>query len=100
MKDLNDLYIFSLIVEHGGLSKVEEKTGISKSKLSRRLSTLEKNLNIKLLQRDSRQVKMTAIGEQIYQYVQSMLKEAQNVYDLIDQCQEEPIGTINVSVPI
>ncbi|KQE20598.1 hypothetical protein APD39_14790 [Acinetobacter pittii] len=94
MKDLNDLYIFSLIVEHGGLSKVEEKTGISKSKLSRRLSTLEKNLNIKLLQRDSRQVKMTAIGEQIYQYVQSMLKEAQNVYDLIDQCQEEPIGVV------
>jgi len=100
MKDLNDLYIFSLIVEHGGLSKVEEKTGISKSKLSRRLSILEKNLNIKLLQRDSRQVKLTAIGEQIYQNVQSMLKEAQTVYDLIDQCQEEPIGTINVSVPI
>ena len=31
MKDLNDLYIFALIVEHGGLSKVEEKTDISKS---------------------------------------------------------------------
>ena len=45
MKDLNDLYIFALIVEHGGLSKVEQKTGISKSKLSRRLSNLEKNLN-------------------------------------------------------
>ncbi|CAM0705206.1 hypothetical protein MASRES_GEN12946_11290 [Acinetobacter baumannii] len=40
MKDLNDLYIFALIVEHGGLSKVEQKTGISKSKLSRRLSNL------------------------------------------------------------
>lgn len=25
MKDLNDLYIFALIVEHGGLSKVEQK---------------------------------------------------------------------------
>ena len=31
MKDLNDLYIFTLIVEHGGLSKVEQKTDISKS---------------------------------------------------------------------
>ncbi|EOH6309085.1 TPA: hypothetical protein ACNHZ0_003465 [Acinetobacter baumannii] len=31
MKDLNDLYIFALIVEHGGLSKVEQKTGISNS---------------------------------------------------------------------
>ncbi|MGV2456379.1 hypothetical protein [Acinetobacter seifertii] len=31
MKDLNDLYIFTLIVKHGGLSKVEEKTDISKS---------------------------------------------------------------------
>ncbi|WP_369813112.1 LysR family transcriptional regulator [Acinetobacter baumannii] len=38
---------------------------MSKSKLSRRLSNLEKNLNVKLLQRDSRQIKLTAIGEQI-----------------------------------
>ncbi|HAV2717913.1 LysR substrate-binding domain-containing protein [Acinetobacter baumannii] len=100
MKDLNDLYIFALIVEHGGLSKVEQKTGISKSKLSRRLSNLEKNLNVKLLQRDSRQIKLTAIGEQIYQYVQSMLLEAQTVYDLIDQLRGEPIGSITVSIPI
>ncbi|MCK0786573.1 LysR family transcriptional regulator [Acinetobacter pittii] len=60
---------------------------MSKSKLSRRLSNLEKNLNVKLLQRDSRQIKLTAIGEQIYQYVQSMLLEAQTVYDLIDPSQ-------------
>ncbi|MFW1920240.1 LysR family transcriptional regulator, partial [Acinetobacter baumannii] len=69
-------------------------------KLSRRLSNLEKNLNVKLLQRDSRQIKLTAIGEQIYQYVQSMLLEAQTVYDLIDQLRGEPIGSITVSIPI
>lgn len=100
MKDLNDLYIFALIVEHGGFSKVEQKTGIHKSKLSRRLATLEKNLNVKLLQRDARQIKLTAIGEQVYQYVQSMLLEAQTVYDIIEQLRDEPVGSICVSVPI
>ena len=42
MKDLNDLYIFALIVEHGGLSKVEQKQVYLNQKLSRRLSNLEK----------------------------------------------------------
>ncbi|CAH2795933.1 MAG: Transcriptional regulator Bxe_A3143, LysR family [uncultured Paraburkholderia sp.] len=38
---MNDLMYFSQVVEHGGFSAAERVLGISKSRLSRRLTELE-----------------------------------------------------------
>ena len=39
--DLNDLYYFAMVVDHGGFAAAERALGIPKSRLSRRISQLE-----------------------------------------------------------
>ena len=53
MQDLNDLYYFALVVEHGGFAAAERAQGIPKSRLSRRISQLETELGVRLLQRST-----------------------------------------------
>jgi len=44
MQDLNDLYYFAMVVDHGGFAAAERALGIPKSRLSRRISQLETDL--------------------------------------------------------
>jgi hypothetical protein len=51
--DLNDLQFFAIVVEHGGYAAAERALGIPKSRLSRRVSQLEADLGVRLLQRST-----------------------------------------------
>ena len=55
MQDLNDLYYFAEVVEHGGFAPAGRALGIPKSTLSRRVSLLEGRLGVRLIQRSTRQ---------------------------------------------
>ena len=61
--DLNDLMYFSYVVEHGGFSAAERVLGISKSRLSRRVSELETSLGVRLMQRSTRKLALTEAGQ-------------------------------------
>ena len=39
--DLNDLYFFAMVVEHGGFSAAGRALGVPKSRLSKRIAALE-----------------------------------------------------------
>lgn len=60
MQDLNDLYYFAKVVEAGGFAAAGRLLGIPKSRLSRRVAELEERLGARLLQRTTRQLKLTA----------------------------------------
>jgi len=63
MHDLNDLYYFAMVVDHGGFAAAERALGIPKSRLSRRISQLETDLGVRLLQRTTRRIHLTPEGE-------------------------------------
>ena len=48
MQDLNDLYYFAMVVDHGGFAAAERALGIPKSRLSRRITQLETDLGVRL----------------------------------------------------
>ncbi|XID75095.1 LysR substrate-binding domain-containing protein [Alkanindiges sp. WGS2144] len=100
MTDFNDYYWFALVVEHNGFSATERATGIPKSRLSRRVQSLEQQLGVRLIQRTSRQFAVTDIGMRVYHHARAMLMEAQAAQEAIDHLQAEPRGTIRVSVPV
>jgi Bacterial regulatory helix-turn-helix protein, lysR family len=52
VQDLNDLY-FVQVVRHGGFSAASRATGEPKSKLSKRLAQLERDLGVRLIERSS-----------------------------------------------
>jgi DNA-binding transcriptional LysR family regulator len=98
--DLNDLQFFAIVVEHGGYAAAERALGIPKSRLSRRITQLESDLGVRLLQRSTRKFAVTDIGQSVYRHAQSMLAEAQAAREAVDRVSAEPRGLIKVSSPV
>src|SRR5471032_1958300 len=100
MQDLNDLYYFAKVVEAGGFAAAGRLLGIPKSRLSRRIAELEERLGARLLQRTTRQLKLTAVGERYLRHCQAMLLEAETADEAVASMSSEPRGRLRVSCPV
>lgn len=100
MQDLNDLYYFAKVVEAGGFAAAGRALGIPKSRLSRRIAELEERLDARLLQRTTRQLKLTAVGERYLRHCQAMLLEAEMADEAVASMSSEPRGRLRVSSPV
>lgn len=100
MQDLNDLYYFAAVVEHGGFAPAGRALRIPKSKLSRRVALLEERLGVRLLQRSSRHFSVTDLGEEFYHHCRAMLVEATAAHEAIELRKSDPQGQIRLSCPV
>ena len=100
MQDLNDMLYFAEVVERGGFAAAGRALGIPKSRLSRRVSDLEAQLGVRLLQRTTRKLSLTEVGEAYLRHCQAMREAAQAAADTVAQVQTAPRGTIRVSCPV
>ncbi len=100
IRDLNELSVFAYVVEHGGFTAAEEATQLPKSNISRRIANLEKRLGVRLLERSTRKVHVTEIGEIYYRHCRRMLDEADHADLCVEQAMEIPRGTLRVNASI
>ena len=100
MQDLNDLYYFVQVVDHGGFAAAGRALGLPKSKLSRRIQLLEERLGVRLLNRSSRRFSVTEVGREYHDRCVAMLVEAEAAEHLIAETRSEPRGVVRVSCPI
>ncbi len=75
--DLNDYYYFVHVVEKGGFTRASESLGIPKSRLSRHIVQLEERLDTTLIQRTTRQSKITEFGEVFYLRARAVIDQAE-----------------------
>jgi DNA-binding transcriptional LysR family regulator len=75
--DLNDYYYFVHVVEKGGFTRASESLGIPKSRLSRHIVQLEERLDTILIQRTTRQSKITEPGEVFYQRARAVVDQVE-----------------------
>ncbi|CAA2143091.1 LysR substrate-binding domain-containing protein [Hyphomicrobium sp. ghe19] len=99
MQDLNDLYYFVQVVDHGGYAAAGRALGMPKSKLSRHIIELEERVGVRLLQRSTRKLTVTEIGQEYYRHCVAMLVEAGAAQDAIERSRSGPQGLIRVSAP-
>ncbi|MFL9573619.1 LysR substrate-binding domain-containing protein [Acinetobacter baumannii] len=97
--DLNDLYYFVKVVQHGGFASASREIDIPKSKLSRRILLLEERLGVRLINRNTRQFDVTELGREYYHQCQNMILGAEAAQQVIERNQAEPCGVIRVSCP-
>lgn len=100
MQDLNDLLYFAEVVDRGGFAAAGRALGVPKSRLSRRVAELEARLGARLLQRTTRKLSLTAVGEQFHRHCVAMREDAQAAEDAVAQAQTEPRGIIRVACPV
>lgn len=99
MHDLNDLYYFVQVVDHGGYAAAGRALGMPRSKLSRRIIDLEDRLGVRLLQRSTRKLTVTEVGQNYYGHCVAMLVEAHAAQESIERCRSSPQGLVRVSAP-
>jgi DNA-binding transcriptional LysR family regulator len=99
VQDLNDLYYYAEVVDHGGFAPAGRALGLPKSKLSRRIALLEERLGVRLIQRSTRHFSVTEIGQTFYAHCKAMLVEAQAAQEAIEVTRSEPRGTVRMSCP-
>lgn len=100
MNDLNDLALFALVVDHRGFSAASRHSGIPKSRLSRRIAQLEERLGVRLLQRNSRALSLTAVGQPFYERCKAVVAMAAAAHEVANETMAEPQGLLRVSCPI
>lgn len=97
MIDLNELFLYAKVVEHGGFAPAGRALNMPKSTLSRRVNQLETRLGVRLIQRSTRQFLVTDIGQAYYRNCVAMMAEAESAEDVIEQNRSEPRGVIRLS---
>jgi DNA-binding transcriptional LysR family regulator len=100
MQDLNDLYYFVQVVDHGGFAPAGRALGMPKSKLSRRVALLEERLGVRLIQRSTRRFAVTELGQTYYTHARAMLVEAEAAEEAIRRAHAEPRGVVRMSCPV
>ncbi|KVD25205.1 LysR family transcriptional regulator [Burkholderia ubonensis] len=99
-RDLNDLYYFVQVVDHGGFAPAGRALNMPKSKLSRRIALLEARVGMRLIQRSTRRFTVTEVGQTYYAHCRAMLVEADAADEAIALLHEEPRGIVRVTCPV
>ncbi|MDZ7891441.1 MAG: LysR family transcriptional regulator [Rhodoferax sp.] len=100
MQDTNDMLYFAEVVERGGFAAAGRHLGLPKSKLSRRVAELEERLGVRLLQRTTRKLSLTEVGEVYLRHCLAVRDAAEAAAEAVEQVQTEPRGTIRVACPV
>jgi len=89
---------FAHVVDQGGFTDAARKMGISKSAVSKHISSLEARLGARLLNRTTRRVSPTEIGLAYYDRARRVLNDAGEADALVSSMQSAPTGLLRVSV--
>ena len=76
--NLNDLQAFRTVAELSSFRKASNALHVSQPAFSRRIEKLEEALGVKLLERTTRKVELTAVGRDFDRKVQQILDELDN----------------------
>jgi len=98
MDRLTEMEAFATVVDQGGFTDAAKRMGISKSAVSKHVSSLETRLGARLLNRTTRRVNPTEIGLAYYDRARRVLNDAGEADALVTSMQSDPSGLLRVSV--
>jgi len=77
--DWEDLRLFLAVARAGGLAGAAQATGVSAATLGRRVSALERDLNVRLVEREARGYRLTAAGRELLVQLDDMDQSARAI---------------------
>ncbi|MES2128796.1 MAG: LysR substrate-binding domain-containing protein [Pseudomonadota bacterium] len=94
------LAIFATIVQSGSISAAAIALRCGKSVVSRQLARLEEDLGARLIQRSTRRLALTEIGELVLAEARRIEQSMQAIEQLTDQYQQQVRGVLRVSCSV
>lgn len=100
MDKLANIEAFVTVVEAGSFSKAAERLGLAKSVVSRRVSNLEADLGVQLLQRTTRTQSLTGPGREFHQRSVRILADLDEAEQSIVDASAALRGRLRVAAPL
>ncbi len=98
--DLNDIVVFTKVVETKSFTGAAEALGLPKSTVSRKLAQLEERLGVRLVQRTTRKLALTEIGEAYYARCSRIVADVAAAEQLVTDMQSTPRGRLRVTATV
>jgi DNA-binding transcriptional LysR family regulator len=96
--DLADFSYFLVIARHRNFRRAGLELGISASALSHSLRGLETRLGVRLLNRTSRSVTLTAAGDELRTAIEAHFEAIGSAVDVLNRYRDDPAGRIRLNV--
>ena len=97
--DKDNIATFVEVIRRDSLAAAARHLGVPKSTVSRRLSRLEEQLDVKLVHRDARRITATSEGARFYDSVVDAVDQLDTAVAAIEESSTAPRGTIRITAP-
>ncbi|MBE0615536.1 MAG: LysR family transcriptional regulator [Burkholderiales bacterium] len=100
MFDLNLLAVFARVADAGSFAEAARRLSTSRSAVSKAVAKLEKALGARLLNRTTRHLSLTEIGQVVAAHSGRILEEVDQLEQVVGSINDEPRGTLRVSASV
>ena len=100
MADLNDIAVFVKVAQFESFSRAARALGMPVSTVSRKVTSLENQLGVTLMQRTTRRLSLTAQGRAYYNQCSEPLSHLFDAESALTQTQKKPEGLLKISAPV
>lgn len=97
--DLNSLVAFAHVVQSNSFSRAAQRLRMPISTVSRRVSELERQLGVRLIERSTRRLRLTDVGSEVFAYAQKSSSIHEAVMNIASNHRTSISGTLRISVP-
>lgn len=95
-----EIELFVQVAELGSLSRAAESLGLSNAAASRHLAALEERLAARLVQRNTRRLFLTDVGEAFYRRCKPVLGELREAESAVNEAVLKPTGLLRVTASL
>lgn len=100
MDKLKAMRVFVEIADQGSLTAAANSLETSLTSVVRTLAGLEEHLNVRLFNRNTRQIAITDEGREYYLRCRTILAEVNDAESMLIDRQAEPLGKVTVTAPV
>jgi DNA-binding transcriptional LysR family regulator len=97
MSRFDDLAAFAAVVRESSFTRAAAQLGVSQSALSQRIRMLERELDLKLLNRTTRSVSPTEAGERLYRSVAPRFTDIEAELAVLGELRGKPAGAVRIT---
>lgn len=97
--NIDDIPIFVKVVELTGFTAAADALGMPKSTVSKAVNRLEDALGLRLLNRNSRNVRVTSEGETFYRQAMLIMEQVREADAVVEGLSATPAGRLVVALP-
>ncbi|HGW6025514.1 TPA: LysR family transcriptional regulator [Klebsiella quasipneumoniae] len=99
LPDLQQIEILILIVKHGSFRQAARALNLSPPALTSAINHLEEKLGVRLLNRSTRSLSLTAVGEEFLNNMTPVVNDYRRVVDSMNYHRLTPEGVVKVNLP-